>query len=320
MQRSPGIVAHLIVGARPEPYLEAVLASIAGVCDHAVVNENSGDASPVNLPVISASALAASGRLTLLRTTFQDFSSARNACIDATPPAFRDGWVLFVDADEVHGDELLRMAALLPRLARRVDALDGYSRHFIGSFSWWRTIERRLCFFRFGSQRGWTGAVHERLGGLEERAVVPAVWFHYGHVVPPAREWEKSLQYSALGQQGWTPEPSDLTAPSPQRVWRRHLREVLPYRGEHPAAVLSTIAALSQAWRETFAQVDAVAAKRPLRDRLAAQLRAMNYARMLALRTVEARVRWGWGTGSAPQRSVRERGPSVADAAGERRA
>src|SRR5262249_51539874 len=42
MPTGQSIAAHLIVGARPEPYLAAVLESIAGLCAHVVVNDNSG--------------------------------------------------------------------------------------------------------------------------------------------------------------------------------------------------------------------------------------------------------------------------------------
>src|SRR5579862_2600798 len=94
MQRMPQgkpIVAHLIVGPKPEAYLACTLESIADVCAHAVINDTSGAAEHVNALVIEQSRFARDGRLTLLRSSFSDFATARNACIDATPSAFQNG-------------------------------------------------------------------------------------------------------------------------------------------------------------------------------------------------------------------------------------
>jgi hypothetical protein len=294
MRRSPGVVAHVIVGSRPETYLAAALAAVESACSHAVINDNSGMQVSPNAASIAGSAFAKSGRLTLLRTTFEDFASARNACIDATPPEHRDGWVLFVDADEIHGGELPGIVALLPRLPTDIDAVDGYSRHFMGSFSWWRTIERRLCFFRYAAHRRWSGAVHERLSPLARRAVIPAVWFHYGHVVPPRREWEKSRQYAELAHEGWSPNDADLLLAIPDNVWGHLLKQALPYHGQHPPAMRTLIASLQREWASTFADVDRLARQGSLLDRMSALARAANWSRLLAWRGLEARVRWGW--------------------------
>ncbi|MDQ6779570.1 MAG: glycosyltransferase, partial [Candidatus Eremiobacteraeota bacterium] len=192
------IVAHMIIGRKTEAYLSAALESIADVCDHVVVNDNSAGQGEHNAELVSRSRLARSGRVTVIHTVFKDFASARNACLDATPLAYSRGWALFVDADEVHGGELAEMAALLSALPDDVDAVDGYSRHFVGSFSWWIAMGRRLCFFRLAASRRWYGKVHERLAPLRRRVVLPAVWFHYGHVVTPTAEAEKSRLYASL--------------------------------------------------------------------------------------------------------------------------
>src|SRR5579872_2746061 len=134
MEAQPRIVAHIIVGQKPEPYFAAALESIADACDCVVVNDNSGSAQSINALTAAQSRLGRSGRLVLVRTAFSDFSAARNACIEATPEQFRDGWALFTDADEVHGLELRALAAVLPRLGPEVDAVDGYSRHFVARF------------------------------------------------------------------------------------------------------------------------------------------------------------------------------------------
>jgi glycosyl transferase family 2 len=294
MLRSPGIVANIIVGAKPEPYLAASLEAIADVCDHAVINDNSGLREPANAAVYSRSRLAAAGRLTIIRTTFENFSVARNACLDAIPRTFEGGWILFVDADEVHGGELPAMANLLERLPGDIDAVDGYSRHYWGSFGWWVAIDRRLCFFRHTPRARWSGAVHERLVGADRRAVVPAVWAHYGHVVTPRMEWEKSRLYASLGQCDWAPDDSDLVAATPAEVYGERARRAMPHRGAHSVYAASAIATLSREWSSNFREMDRLVALQTPADRARNALRSMNYSRLLGWRSAEARFRWRW--------------------------
>ena len=288
-----GVVAHLIVGRRREPYLPAVLESIAGVCAIAVVNDNGGSIPGPNDDFLQTSALGRSGRLVVSRTSFDGFGAARNACIDATPTELREAWTLFVDADEVHGDELPAMSRLLPSLPTDVDAVDGYSRHFVGSFSWWTSVERRLCFFRGRADRRWTGRVHERLEPLGKRVVIPFVWAHYGHVVTPRMEWEKSRLYSSLGQPGFAPTDADLAGVDAARAWGRFKPDVMRFTGPHPPAARPVIEQLSRDWARTFAAVDDLFSRATPLERLRRAVRRANYARLVALRRLEAGARWG---------------------------
>lgn len=288
---APRIVAHLIVGKRREPYLSAALAAVAAIASHVVVNDNSGLAPGPNDDALLASPAART--LTLIRTAFTGFADARNACIDATPQDLRDGWGLFFDADEVHGEELPRMAALLQRVPAAVDAIDGYSRHFVGTFRWWQTIERRLCFFRLDGPR-WHGAVHERLEPLRRRIVLPEVWHHYGHVVPPAWELEKSRLYSALGQAGFVATDEHLARPDLHTVWGHRKRDVLRYRDAYPPAARHVIAHLADEWAPTFANIDDFFAQQSASDKIRNALRRLNYARLLGSRRLEARLVWGY--------------------------
>ncbi|MBV8172005.1 MAG: hypothetical protein JO219_08755 [Candidatus Eremiobacteraeota bacterium] len=294
MTGAPGVVAHMIVGRRAELYLADALASIADVCTHAVINDNSGDADGSNTTIIGASAFARSGRLTHLRTTFVDFSTARNACIDATPPEFAGGWALFADADEVHGGELAHMAALLGRLPADADALDGYSRNFIGSFDYWNTLHRRLRFFRLAHGRRWEGGVHERLAPLGRRVAVPAVGAHYGHVCTPRDEVERERLYKSLGQQVTLLDKASLEQITPQLVWGEQLRDALPFRGSHPAAARATIARLRAQWADTFADVARIVAQQSLADKIRNRARAANYAQTIWFRNLDASLRLGF--------------------------
>jgi hypothetical protein len=294
MPIAPGVVAHMIVGGRAEPYLADALASIADVCVHAVINDNSSSGDSANAAVILESRFAKSGRLTHVRTAFVDFSAARNACIDATPDALRNGWALYADADEVHGPELTAMVRLLPRLPLDVDTLDGYSRNFIGSFSYWNTIHRRLRFFRMAPERRWQGKVHERLEPLGRREAAPSVGAHYGHVCTPTVEVDRERLYKSLGQPVTLLDKSPVDEITPALVWGEQLYDALPFAGTHPAAAAATIAELRLAWAPVFAEVDRIVAAQSAADRVRNWFRKTNYKRLLAFRAAEARVRWGF--------------------------
>ena len=287
------IVAHIIVGRKQEPYLAAVLESIAGVCDYAIINDNSGEGESVNATVAARSQLASTRRLQLVHSSFTGFASARNACIEATPAPLRQGWALVLDADEVHGSEIADMAALLRTLPQSIDAVDGYSRHFVGSFDWWIAVERRKCFFRLSEGRRWHGEIHEQLLPLGTQIVLPALWFHYGHVVTPQAEVEKSLLYASLGA-GEAPPEEVLPIVTPHMVWSKLLRRANRFRGSHPAAALSTIALLRKERAAIFSEVDAVVREQTSADRVRNALYRLNVSRLLAWRRFEARARWHW--------------------------
>ena len=288
------IVAHLIIGARPEPYLEATLASIAGVASHVVVNDNSGQAQSPNEPALEALHNGHPLPATIMRTKFADFARARNDCIDATPQSYRGCWALFVDADEVHGPELPAMGALLHRLPDDVEAVDGYSRHFVGSFRWWYAIERRLCFFRLRPDSRWQGPVHERLSVAGRRIALPGVWFHYGHVVTPQMEAEKGRLYRSLGQHGQVADAQVTARLTAHEVWHTKLRQAIAFGGAHPQAAHAIIDELEVSRKQLFAEVDRLATAQTALERMYNNLRALNYARLIGLRTIEAHMRWHW--------------------------
>lgn len=288
-----GIVAHLIVGRKPELYLGPVLESIADVCDHAVINDNSGLPHSANYETILQSRLARSGRLTIVRSSFVDFATARNICLDATPPRFARAWALFVDADEVHGDELPAMAALLPSLQHDIEAVDGYSRFFVGSFDWWTELQRSRCFVRLSPGLRWSGRIHERLSPVGRRIALPAQWCQYGHVVTPREEAEKSRLYASLGP-GVALSEAQAAAATPAIVWAWLLRKANRFNGRHPAAMEHIIARLQRERVTIFSKVDILAAQQTPAERIRNAVRHVNGTRLIAWRAAEARWRWQW--------------------------
>ncbi len=284
------IACALCVGAAREPYLEAALAAIAGAVDVLVVNDNSGLARSDNLAVLERSAFAARGALHVRRHPFVDFADMRNRAFEdarslVTDPA--PDWMLFLDADEVHGEQIRYIAReILPGVRASVGSVDAYTNHIYGTFRWLTDTARRFCFYRYSPGLRWENAVHEKIRGLDGSSIVlPYAYMHYGNVVPPAALARKYGVYYALGND--VPEPvreRDATA----GMFVKRAADVRPYRGPHPATVRATLAALEAEFADEFAIVDAgFVAHRDARMRVAARLRGVNEAVRVALRRIE---------------------------------
>jgi hypothetical protein len=282
------VACALCVGSARELYLGAALASIADAVDVLVVNDNATLARGENVATLEASAFAARGALRVARTTFVDFADMRNrafallGALDAPPD-----WVLFLDADEVHGDQLRFVTReLLPRLASDVGHVDAYTYHFFGTFGWITDVARRFVLYRYDPALRWENAVHEKIVGVRGRAlVIPYTYHHYGNVLPPAMLAAKHHRYYALGNP--VPRPPSVDE-ADLGVYLAKAPDVRPYRCAHPAAARATLAALERAFAEDFAALDAgFRARRTLGVRAAAALRAVNETLRVELRRVE---------------------------------
>ncbi len=282
------IACALCVGDAPEPYLAATLASIAGVVDVLVVNDNSGLDRSEAMETIEASAFAGSGRLVVGRSRFVDFAGMRNeaqALLRALPRA--PDWVLFLDADEVHGEQLRYLAdKVLGRLDGGVSQLDAYTFHFFGTFGWISDIARRMVFYRFDPALRWVNPVHEKLDGPRGRCiVVPYIYHHYGNVLPPALLARKHGRYFQLGNP--VPQPPGPEVAS-NDVYFAKAASVRPFRGRHPRVAAGLVARIEAENAPAFATLDAgLAARRTLGVRLSTNLQGLNEELRVALRRLE---------------------------------
>lgn len=258
----PRVIAHLIVGARPEPFLPALLASLDGVVHGAIVDENSGLEHSENRALLEQSALFQRGEMQILRSSFTDFSTARNRCLAAHAAQSRADWVAFVDADEVHTPLARCIAKNLDRVPAHINFLDGYTYHFFQSFDWYMSIERRMSFHRFSPNLRWVGAVHEHLEGLPEtRIALPYLYMHYGHVLALRRLAEKARQYSGLGADGDVVPESRLDAIDRESHFAEYWPKLLPFSGSHPQVATSVIAGLRSVLHEQYADTDRYVAR-----------------------------------------------------------
>lgn len=238
----PGdIAAHLILGPRDEPFLGALLESLAPVARLLIVNDNAPDPSP-HAAVLAESAFAREGRAIVDRTPFAGFARARNVCLQLHARHAAGAWVAFVDADEVHGRPVARVAAHLEQLSPAYDRVDGYTWHFFGSFDYYTSIERRMMFFRFSPELRWEGSVHERLEGhTGKRIALPYVYGHYGHTLDPRRHAEKGRLYSSLGAEGDVLREDQLDAIDVREYFKTVYPRLLRFNGEHPPSARPTI-------------------------------------------------------------------------------
>src|SRR6202023_331619 len=112
-------------------------------------------------------------------------------------------------------------------------------------------------------------------------------------------EWEKSRLYSSLGQPGFAPTDGELLSVNAAQAWGEMRADVMPFRGQHPPAARRAISELSRAWSATFADVESLFSRINVYERLRRSVREAIFARLVALRGLEARARWGWAAGSS---------------------
>jgi hypothetical protein len=272
-----GVAAHLILGAREEPFLDAMLASIGDVASLLIVNDNGPGPSP-HAGLLAASRFGRENRLIVDRTAFSGFSAARNVCLDIHERNRAGPWVAFVDADEVHGERVRRIAARLETLAPEYDFVDGYTWHFFGSFEHYTSIERRMMFFRFKPGIRWEGSVHEKLAGLSgKRIALPYIYGHYGHTLEPRRHAEKGRHYSSLGAPGNVLREDQLDDFDVRRYFKPVYPRLLRFTGTHPAAALPALERLGPALRRHHALTGEVLREQPVALRARNALRKLNY-------------------------------------------
>lgn len=284
--RVPAAAAHVIVGAREEPFLGAMLESLDGAVGLVLVNDNAPDPSP-HTATLNASSFARAERLFVDRTPFGGFAQARNACLRLHEEHDAGEWALSVDTDEVHTERLACITTRLDAVPDRYDHLDGYMRHFFMSFDWYTSIERRKMLFRFRPGLRWEGVVHERLVGLEGlRLALPYVYATYGSSLGARRFAEKGRLYSSLGQQGVTVPEEELDTFDAGAFFAEYYPRLLRFRGEHPRTARATVRRLRPELAGDHALTDRMAAAQSPGIRLRNAVARINYEQRWRLRTL----------------------------------
>ena len=294
----PEIAAHLILGPREEPFLGAMLESIANVATVLLVNDNGPDPSP-HAEVLAASLFGTEERLVVDRTPFSGFAAARNVCLRLHAQRSGAPWIAFIDADEVHAPAVRAIAHHLDRVPAAYDFVDGYTWHFFGSFEYYTSIERRMMFFRYAPALRWEGAVHEQLHGLAGRRIVlPYVYAHYGHTLEPRRHAEKGRHYSSLGAPGDVLAENELDSFDVARYYAPVYPRLLRFTGRHPSAARATLARLEPGLQKHHDLTERIIGNEPMRVKAVNVFRKLNYELRWRSRALAPLARRLCGTGA----------------------
>jgi hypothetical protein len=271
------IAAHLILGPREEPFLGAMLDSIAGAVSLLIVNDNGPDPSPHG-PALEKSPFGRGGRLAVDRTPFTGFANARNACLKIHQERNAGDWIAFIDADEAHGDAVNAIARNLAQVPDDYDFVDAYTWHFFQSFDYYTSIERRMMFFRYKPGIRWEGAVHEKLAGIDgKRIALPYVYGHYGHTLIPRRHAEKGRHYSSLGAPGDVLREDQLDDFDVVQYFAPEYPRLLKFTGKHPKAAQATLAELREALRPYHELTARMVREQPAAVKARNVIRKLNY-------------------------------------------
>ncbi len=278
MSERNAVAAHLILGAREEPFLGALLDSIAGAAELLIVNDNTAGESP-HADVLAASAFGRTGRLVVDHTPFAGFAAARNVCMRLHERRDAGDWVAFVDADEVHDARTIAtIASNLGLVPADYDFVDGYTWHFFQAFEHYTSIERRMMFFRFKAGAYWEAPVHERLVGIDgKRIALPYVYAHYGHTLEPRRHAEKGRHYSSLGAPGGVLPEERLADFDVVDYFKPEYPRLLRFTGAHPAAARATLDRLRPHLAPYHALTERVVAEQPKAVKVRNAIRKFNY-------------------------------------------
>ncbi len=275
------------MGSREEPFLEALLSSLAGAVDTLIVNDNAHGQSP-HTEVFSRSNFGRSGGLIVDRSRFVSFAAARNRCLNLHAEYDAGDWVAFVDADEIHGEEFPRIASRLGAIPPSIDFIDGYTWHFFQSLDYYTSIERRMTFFRYAPELRWKGDVHEKLSGQGgARLALPYVYPHYGHTLSVRRHAEKGRQYSSLGASGEIIDEGRLPHIDPRKYFRTEYPRMLRFRGRHPAVAKRPITRLREQYADEYALTHRIVTElQTPRLRIVNAVRRLNYEQRWRLRAL----------------------------------
>lgn len=289
---APTIVALMLMGARPEPYLKAVLHSLEQAADFLIVHDNSGAPRSQNRNVLERSTLHANGRVGVVEAPFVNFSQARNECLDymrANLPCDAQTWLLMVDCDEVHGSDLAFITRhILSTLPPEVGIVDTYFYNFILSFNVYNALDRRHnLLVRHNPDLRWTHDVHEHLTGLVgQRICLPYTYHHYGYIRSTGHIIDKWRHYRTLGDQTYSEHTLDEM--SRRDLFEREVDRALPYNGSYPEALalLDDAANMVDPDIDDFHRLVDAHLKKP-GPRLHALLRDLNYRLRLMWRAVQ---------------------------------
>jgi hypothetical protein len=296
------LIANVIMGDRPEPFLPYCLESIKDGIDLVVLNDNSGNPDNPNMVYVKNSTLFKEGKIDIITSDFEKaggFAGVRNLCLDRVQALIDEGkyttenlWILYLDCDEVHPPNFKPFVKrFLANVPDSVGIVDGYMYQFILTFDYYTTLERRHnLFFRYHQDIRWERPVHETLIDLKgERIATDYTYPHYGYLLPPEdlmSRWKLYEKYNGLD--------FDLEKVKKEEMLLEKSDLCIPFTGQHPPCLKEYIEVfkanpfeLNKAFMEKINK----RRKNPL-NVIGSLLRDVNYQVRLKFRRIQA-VKYG---------------------------
>ncbi|MFH1454687.1 MAG: glycosyltransferase [Armatimonadota bacterium] len=247
------IIATMIISNRNEPFLKACLDSLNDAVDLVVINDNSSDKDNPNLDIVKGSQFYKEDKVKLLFHPFKGFDDARNKYLEYIHSLKPDKntWVIKIDSDEVHPVCLKTVTRdILPALPEKVGVVDSYFYHFMQSFDYIFSIDRRHdLFVRYTPSLKWTGSVHEKLTGQSgSRIVLPYLFYHYGYVTLKDEVLEKWKLYAQCGDATY----SELDKVEKDSFLNWEGRYCVRFKESHPVYMQSLIEELKETRKQEF--------------------------------------------------------------------
>lgn len=290
------IIGAMIVSNKKEPFLAACLESLNEAVDLLVLNDNSSDKNNSNLEIIKKSKLFNQNKVKMLFNPFNGFADARNKCLEYIHSLDRleNSWILKIDADEVHAPALKIIAReILPNLPETVGVVDSYFFHFMQSFDYLYSIDRRHdLLVKYTPNLCWEGKVHEKLLGQQgKRIALPYAFYHYGYVNSKDDILEKWKLYSSCGDNSFP----DINKFDKKTFLHWEGRHCVPFNGGHPAYAMNLINKMKLERSAEFDNYRAIINKHCKENKwLKAQnfFRHLNYKFRLYSRMVETSIKF----------------------------
>lgn len=186
------IALNIIIGQKPEPFLNYALESTKWCDEHVIVNTGKEDNPNMNV----VREVLAGHDLKIIEFSRLDQPFTFAGCRSLALSESRSSHILWQDADEVHFHHFENIA----REYVTYDSFDGIEFgffHFIFDMFHFQSIDPRVILFKRHGKR-WVGNVHEHVEPLVNVLSHPYRYHHYGYTKPQKEIYENWRLYWSL--------------------------------------------------------------------------------------------------------------------------
>lgn len=217
------LALNMILGQKPEQFLEYALLSTKWVDEHVIVN--TGEKDNPNLDIVKH--VLPNAKIIHFEGEFS-FSAARNLALDNTDSY----WILWQDADEVHFEKFEEIFRSIAHWTH-YDAFQFYFTHFLLDVFHYQHYEPRTIVFKRHGRR-WSGDVHEQPHPINNVFFYDYRYHHYGYAKPQHLIYENWKLY-------WSLNPDERFKleenRNPNDIISDRVTIAKPYTGDYPEVI-----------------------------------------------------------------------------------